>query len=127
MTMADSIRKRTGNDINVTINVKDSSGIAVDLSAGKRYEVFLVKRFGRSMSVKEIGGTPESGMLSFVWKASEQSGCGEWSVLLRVFAVSDGKDTGSGHSVDRVQAVSLTEHTCQNTDIENEITIDFVI
>lgn len=125
--MADSIRKRTGNDINVTINVKDSSGIAVDLSAGKRYEVFLVKRFGRRIQVKDVGGTPASGVLSFTWKASDQSGCGEWSVLLRVFTVSGNADTGSGQSVDRIQAVTLTEHTCQNTDIDNGITIDFVI
>lgn len=127
MIMGGSIRKRTGNDINITINVKDDEGASVNLTEGRRFEVWLVKRFGRRIQMKEIGGTPETGVLNFVWKASEQSGCGEWSVLLRVFSVSDNEDTGNGMSLDRVQAVTLTEHTCQNTDSGNMVTIDFVI
>lgn len=120
--MADSIRKRTGNDISVVIKVIEANGQAiVDLSSWI-CEVYLSKRFGRRTKVDDVSITPESGQLSFTWKASQQSGCGEWAVLLRMT-----KSDGSGRSIDRVQAVTLTEHTCQSTDDYSNIAIGFTI
>lgn len=116
----DSIRKRTGNDIGITIKVMEN-GSPVNLSSWT-CEVFLDKRFGRRIKVYDVSSVPASGMLSFTWKASQQSGCGDWAVLLKMT-----KADGSGRSVDRVQAVILTEHTCQLTDDSDTIEIQFEI
>ena len=127
--MADSIRKRTGNDISVTISVIYDNGQAqVDLSS-YRYEIWLCKRFGRRTMIPQssITANADSGTLSFVWKASDQHGCGDWSVLLRLFKQSGGENTGSGNSIDRTCAITLTEHTCQDTDGGNSISIEFAI
>lgn len=140
------IVKRLGNTIDITLVVKDSNGAVVNLNskfgvsaAGKnaKYDISIIKSFGRTYQVPLSDVTEKeitSGKLVFKWKASQQYGVGDYTILLRLYNTTTSTVNGAtvytselDSSVDLSQAIKLTQYTCQGTSKENSVTINFNI
>ena len=131
------IVNRIGNNITVNITVTDGSGssnIIGILGYSPKYEIQIIKKFGRTYNVPTeiISADLNSGKFSFVWKAGKQYGVGDYTILLRLYDVStdmQGNDvkTDNFNSIDFTDAIKLTSHTCQGTSKDSVVSIKFEI
>lgn len=139
------IIKRIGNTLSVNINLKDSKGDSInidtkfgvqsgDTGSHAKFEIFIIKEYGRTISIpySTIGKDNMSqGKIKFDWKAKNQYGVGDYTILLRLYTSTKGTDnkytSELENSIDLEQAVRLTQHTCQGTSTDSSLTIDFHI
>lgn len=119
-----SIIKRIGNNIGIKINVQENgSNVSLLTSLGyiPDYQISLCKAYGRTYKVPkdEITASLSDGTFSFVWRAKHQYGVGDYTLVLHLFNEED------GNTIDKIQAIRLTKHTCQGTDSDYNLIVNF--
>ena len=128
--MDNQIIKRIGNTIDINIVVNDGADLSTVLGFTPNYEIEIVKAYGRTYDVPNSSITADTttGTFSFKWKAGNQYGVGDYTLVLRLYEVNDkSEETGDFRTVDMTQAIRLTKHTCQGTDEGSQLNIKFEI